>query len=62
MHQDVDGHATAGAERRDHPEGVVGREAEDVLALADDDEGLEEQAYSTHVGYFIRQRMNLSWD
>ena len=42
MHQDVDGHATDGAERGDDPEGVVGGEPEDVLALADDDEGLED--------------------
>ena len=49
MHQDVDGHATDGAERGDDPEGVVGGEPEDVLAFADDDEGLEDYNTSSYV-------------
>ena len=38
--EDVDGHAADGAEGREHPQGVLAAEPEDVLALADHDEGL----------------------
>ena len=40
MHEYVDGHAADGTERGQHPEGVGRGEAEDVLALGDDDERL----------------------
>ena len=39
MREDVDGDATDGVERRQHEQGVVGREPEDRPALRDDDEG-----------------------
>ena len=38
--EDVDGHAAHRAERGEHPQRVLRAEPEDVLALADDDEGL----------------------
>ena len=39
--EDVDGHPADGGEGRHDPEGVLPAEAEDVLPLADDDEGLK---------------------
>ncbi len=41
MDEDVDGHAADGGERGHDPQRVFAAEAEDVLALADDDEGLK---------------------